>query len=127
MSYFKITGFALLSLTAIVLLRRMKEEYAMFVSLVAGVFLTLTALSLLEPVLSYAANLGKASDAGIFIPLILKSSGVAVISATASDLCKDSGESALGNKLELCGKALILSLALPLIKNVFDSCLLLLG
>ena len=127
MSYLKIIGFAITALTATILFKRMKEEYALFISLVTSISLTLTAFMILEPVITYIGSIGETVQAENHAALIMKSAGIAVITGIASDLCKDSGETSLGNRLELCGKALILSLSLPLIKNVFDNCLALLG
>lgn len=126
MEYLKIMGFAITGLVAVVLLKRVKEEYALFVSLLTGLALTLTAISLLEPVLEYIGVFADMPQTKSYASIIFKSAGIAIITTVASDLCKDCGESALGNKLELCGKALIVSMALPLIKTVFDSCLSLL-
>ena len=127
MSYIKILGFAVISLTAVMLFRRMKEEYAVFISLFAGIALTITAISILSPVISEITNFCDSEHITPYVPVILKSAGVAIITTVGVDLCRDAGEQALGNKLELCGKALILSLSLPLVKTVLDNCLALLG
>ena len=127
MSYIKILGFAVISLTAVIIFRRMKEEYAVFISLFAGIALTLTAISILSPVILEITNFCNSEHITPYIPVILKSAGVAIITTVGVDLCRDAGEQALGNKLELCGKALILSLSLPLVKTVLDNCLALLG
>lgn len=127
MSYIKILGFAVISLTAVMLFRRMKEEYAVFISLFSGIALTLAAISILSPVISEITSFCNSKHITDYVPVILKSSGIAIITTVGTDLCRDAGEASLGNKLELCGKALILSLSLPLIKSVLDNCLALLG
>ncbi len=127
MSYIKILGFAVISLTAVMLFRRMKEEYAVFISLFSGIALTISAISILSPVISEITSFCDSQHIKPYVPVVLKSAGVAIITTVGTDLCRDAGEQALGSKLELCGKALILSLALPLVKNVFDNCLALLG
>lgn len=127
MSYLKILGFAVISLTAIMLFRRMKDEYAVFISLLSGIALTLTAISILGPVILEITDFCDTKKVAPYIPVILKSAGIAIITTVGTDLCRDAGEQSLGNKLELCGKALILSLSLPLIKNVLDNCFALLG
>ena len=127
MSYLKILGFAVISLTAVMLFRRMKDEYAVFISLLSGIALTLTAISILGPVILEITDFCDGKHIAPYVPVILKSAGIAIITTVGTDLCRDAGEQSLGNKLELCGKALILSLSLPLIKNVLDNCLSLLG
>ena len=94
--------------------------------MITSISLTLIAFSILEPVVLYIGSIGEMPQAGMYTALIIKSAGIAIITGIASDLCKDSGEASLGNRLEFCGKALILSLCLPLIKKVFDNCIALL-
>ena len=123
MSFFKITGFAVTALICILLLKRLKEEYALFVSLFAGIALTVTAVYILKPLIEYTDSIGSVFGNSGIIPLIFKATGISVIGNIACDLCRDSGEQALASRLELCASAIIISLALPLIKNIFDICL----
>ena len=127
MSYFKIIGFTLTALVAIILFRRLKDEYALFLSLLVGISLTVTAFSVIKPFFEYVKSFGNIPYVSLYTGITVKACGIAIITTVACDLCRDSGEASLANRLEFCGKALILSLALPLIKNVFDSCVKLLG
>lgn len=43
----------------------------------------------------------------------IKAVGIAYVTQIGADLCRDSGESALAAKTEICGRALIASAALP--------------
>ncbi len=123
MNILKIAGFALIGLVAVLLLRRMKDEYAHFTALFVCVALTASAVGVLAPVIEYLNNVGEQTSLTGMFSLMFKSCGVAVITTLAASLCKDSGETALAAKVELCGKSMILAMSLPLIKQVFDEAL----
>ena len=58
-----------------------------------------------------------------YLPFILKSAGIGFISQTAADICRDSGEISAGNKIVTAGKLGILTVCLPLIKQLLDTAL----
>ena len=71
------------------------------------------------PLLNYLQELelGKFSE---YLPYLLKSMGISLLSSTAADLCRDSGESAVATKLELLGKCEIIVLSIPLLKELLS-------
>lgn len=127
MSFYKIIGFAVTGLILITVLKRMKEEYASLVSLLLCVGLTVCAVGILAPVIDYLKTLGENTSAGNLFTLLFKACGIAVLTSLAADICRDSGESALGAKVELCGKCTILALSLPLLRSVFEQTFRILG
>lgn len=127
MSFYKIIGFAVIGLVFMLVLRRMKEEYAVFLSLFVCTGLTVCAMGILSPAVNYLRSLGENTGIGPLFTIMFKSAGIAVITCIAADVCRDSGESALGGKVELCGKCTILALCLPLVRAVFEETLAILG
>lgn len=121
MDIFKIIGFSILGVIAINVLRKIKDEYAFFVSVFLCMTLTVSALGFLVPVINYLntleANIG---DYGIFT-IMFKACGIAVVTTLAASLCRDCGESALASRVELCGKSIVLAMSLPLLKQVLDN------
>lgn len=122
MSLYKIFGYAVLGLMLILVLRRLKEEYAPLVSLLLGIGFTVCAMGILAPTVEYLRTLTGNANEELFT-LLFKSAGIAVITTLAADLCRDCGETALAGKTELCGKSVILALCLPLLKSVFTQTL----
>lgn len=122
MSLYKIFGYAVLGLMLILVLRRLKEEYAPLVSLLLGIGFTVCAMGILAPTVEYLRALTGNANEELFT-LLFKSAGIAVITTLAADLCRDCGETALAGKTELCGKSVILALCLPLLKSVFTQTL----
>ena len=123
MTYYKLLGIAMTGLTGAVLLKRMKEEYSLFLSLLVSLLLTSCAIGIISPVAEYIKEIGNKSGITTYVSLIFKSCGTAIITSLASDICRDSGEAALGARIDLCGKCILIYMAFPLIKSVFEATL----
>lgn len=55
-----------------------------------------------------------------YLKLIIKMIGVAYLCQFSAELCKDAGEGAIGSKIELGGKLLILSLSVPIVYRLLE-------
>ena len=55
------------------------------------------------------------------IAVILKTLAVAYLTGFGSDICTDAGQRAVANALETAGKAIMLSMALPMLLGIFES------
>ena len=55
------------------------------------------------------------------VSLILKTLLVAYLTGFGSDICTDAGEKAIANALETAGKAIMLSMAVPMLIGIFKS------
>ena len=53
-----------------------------------------------------------------FILLLLKITGIAILTEFAVSICKDSGETAIANKVDFGGKVLILSMSVPILTSL---------
>lgn len=120
MSLYKLFGFAILGLALILVFRRLKEEYASFLSLILCLGLTICAYEIVSPVIEYLRMLDAQLEGADVFTLMFKSCGIAVLCTLAADICRDCGEAALGARVELCGKSVILVLCLPLLQKTFD-------
>ncbi len=58
---------------------------------------------------------------GDAIAVILKTLAIAYLTGFGSDICTDAGQRAVANALETAGKAIMLSMALPMLLGIFDS------
>ncbi len=121
MSIYKLIITALSGLIFIVLMRRLKDEYALFLSVFINVTLMLCGVLLIQPVLEYAKNLEQLfANGNNFITVLLKCSGIALITSFAAEICSDFGESSLASKTIFIGKCGMLCYSLPLIKRVYE-------
>ena len=55
-----------------------------------------------------------------FFPVIIKVLAVAYITDFTAQLCRDSGENAIGSKVELAGKVMIFYLAMPVLSAILE-------
>jgi len=117
----RLTSVSVVGLIAIVVIKRIKEEYALFISLFISILLMIAAISYIEPVFGYIQSIKVLNEStSYYIKLMIKCSSCAMLCSFGSELCRDCGENSLGSKIELCGKCIIISLCLPLVKTVFD-------
>lgn len=110
----RLCGFGLSAAVLCAVVKQLKPDSALFVNIAAGVMILITAMKLLSP--SIAAISELAESAGIngeFTEILLKALAISYITALSADVARDAGESALGSKLELAGRASIAVLSLP--------------
>ena len=103
----------------LVIIRSLKGEMAVSVSLCVSVLLVGLSLAVCDPILDFLNNLVKPSSQN-YISLLLKAVGVSLVASTASDVCRDCGETAIASKVELLGKCEILLLSLPLLEEITE-------
>ena len=114
----KYCGIALCALAATIVLRSVKNDMAGLVGIAASVILLGAGVVTLTPIIEFVGEITADSGFGKYMSLMLKALGISLAVQFASEICRDSGESALASKLELIGKAEILLLCIPLIKEL---------
>lgn len=114
-------GITLVSLIFIIILRREYEEYAVLLSALVGVVILLRLIGRLTELIQVFIYLAqKARVQPDYLATIFKVLGVAYLSGFGAQICKDAGESALGLRLELAGKIIILFMAVPVMVAIFE-------
>lgn len=56
-----------------------------------------------------------------FLTLLIKITGIAFLVEFAVSICKDSGESAIANKIDIGGKVIIISMSIPIISGLLET------
>jgi stage III sporulation protein AD len=121
MEIVKIVAIAIVCALLCTVLKQYKPEYAIVVQLAASVFILLLVVSAMGDLINAVRELVNGSGIDTeYLTLLLKALGVAVLTQLAADACRDSGETALSNKVELAGKVTILLLCLPLVKAMIQ-------
>ena len=118
----KIAGICVLGSAMCILLRQSgKNEMALMTSLAITVYVLSAAFTETEKIAETLASLAEKTniDEGIY-KTVIKITGIAYITQSAAELCKDTGEGALAGKVELFGKILICSLALPAVSALIE-------
>lgn len=122
MEIIKIIGIGLISLVIITIVKQYKPEFAIYVSLMAGVLILVLAFDKLADVINLLSNLASRSSInGSFITLLLKITGIAILTEFAVSICKDAGESAIANKMDIGGKIMIVAVSVPIISSLLET------
>lgn len=123
MDLVRVISIALSSLIIIVLLRRINGDYALFASCVINISICVFSFGVLLPVFTFIRETGGSSGQGELYTVMLKSAGICMLTALASELCRDLGENSLSQKIEFAGKCTLIAFCLPLIQRVFENAL----
>lgn len=117
--WLKVCGGALLCAVAVLLLKNVKSE-VLPLQWAGNIMLSGAALLLLQPTITYLGELCSAHGMGETVSLLLRGLGVAMMTQFCADLCRQSGETVLANSVELAGKAEILLLCLPQMRELVE-------
>ena len=121
MEIIRIVGIALISLIIIILLKQYKKEFAIYISLLAGVLILLLVMDKFEGIIELISSIASKSSINTeFISLILKITGIAFLAEFAVSICNDSGETAIANKIEIGSKIIIISMSIPILSSLLE-------
>ena len=128
MDIFRIAGLALLTAILSVTVRAYKPELGIHVAVSGGIAILLATITEFTGIAESAHDLMKrfGLDEGIWM-LVVKVIGISYITQTASDICRDCGENALASKMEICGRIMLFSAAMPMFMKLGSSLIGLIG
>ncbi len=119
---FKVLCLCLITAVFSVILKQKNSEYALFLSVAAGVVIGLLLLkNLFAPIRAIADALESYGVELDCFKVALKAVGIGYITSFISDLCKDCGQASLALKAELAGKCAIFILSAPLLLSVLNT------
>ena len=122
MDIIKIIGVGLISLIIIIIIRQYKPEFTLYVSLFAGAIILLFLMDKISGIVDLLTSLSnKASINNEFLKLLIKITGIAFLTEFAVSICKDTGESAIANKVDMGGKVIIVSMSIPIISSLLET------
>lgn len=121
MEIVKIIGIGFTTLIITILLKEYKKEYAIFAVIIGGIVIFTYSLTTLKNIIEFVQSLARNSNYENFIGLLLKITGISILTEYAVSICKDSGESAIANKVDFGGKMLVISLSIPVISTALES------
>lgn len=121
MEIFKIAAIGVIAALLIVFLRESKPEIALIVSLAASaLILSFVVDYLVEVFRVFEILMEKSGIDKELIGAVIKIVGIGYITEFAADICLDSGNKAIADKIQFGGKVLILVISLPLLNAMID-------
>ncbi len=122
MDIVKIIGVGLIALIIIVIVRQYKPEFTLYVSLLAGAIILIFVMDKLTEIIDLLEALSnKTAVNNEFLKLLIKITGIAFLTEFAVSICKDTGESAIANKVDMGGKVIIVSMSIPIISSLLET------
>jgi len=118
----KIIGIGLISLIIIIILKQYKPEFAVYVSIIAGILIIALTIGKISGIIDILKNLAnKTTINNQFLVLLIKITGIAILTEYTVSICKDSGESAIASKVDFGGKIVIMSMSIPIISSLLET------
>ncbi len=88
----------------------------------AGIIILFLAIGKLTEVVKLLTNLAsRTSVNGKFIKLLIKITGIAILTEFAVSVCKDAGENAIASKIDISGKIIIVAVSIPIISSLLET------
>lgn len=117
----KITGLALITTVFVVLLRDHNKPLSIVVSAVACIGILMVGIQFIKPVLEVVEEIQSLSGLkNTMIQPLIKLVGIGILSNTATTICADAGEVALGKAVEMTGTILAMYVSLPLVLSSLE-------
>ena len=122
MEIWQIVGLALIVTILSVVLKQIRPEIALQLSILAGASIFILIISKIRVVVDLLQTLAdQANISSYYLLIILKIVAVAYLAEFGAQICRDAGESALGTKIELAAKVGVIILAIPIIVAITES------
>lgn len=123
-----IGGLALAAAALCALLRRYHGEYALLISVGAGILIVIQMFSSLIPIVHEIETLSQqAGIASEYGEALFKAVGICFLAQFAGDACRDAGETALASRVETAARLAMTAAALPLFRQLAEIALALIG
>lgn len=121
MDIIKIIGIALVAVIIIIILKQYRPEFAIYVSIITGILILLLITDKLADIINLLNSIASKSSVNMeFLTLLIKITGIAFLAEFAVSICKDSGETAIANKVEIGSKILIIAMSIPIISSLLE-------
>ncbi len=124
MDIVKIIGVGFIALIVIIILKQYRPEFAIYASIIAGIIIILMVTDTLSGIISMLQDIANKTNINSgFLQILLKITGIAILTEFAVSICKDSGESAIASKIDIGGKIVIISMSIPIIRALLETVL----
>ncbi len=116
MDLFQAVSVGMVGAVLALMLKEWKPELSAAVSIATGIFLLFGVFSELREVFSEFSGLMERGGVDLrYFQIVVKIIGISYLAQFGSSICRDSGQTAIAEKIELAGKAAVVSLTLPIL------------
>lgn len=120
MNIIKIIGVGFLTLIVAIFLKDVKKDFSIYAIILGTSIILYMSFDTLKTIIEFIENVTKNVDT-TYIKILLKMTGIAILTEYAVSLCKDSGESAIASKIDFGGKIALISISIPVISSTLEA------
>ena len=119
--FWKTAAGILIAVVLVLAVGKQEKDIALLLTMAVTIMAALAAFTYLEPVLDFLYRLEQLGDlqSGV-LGTLLKITGISLVTELAGMICRDSGNSALAQGMQLLGSSVILSLSLPILETLLN-------
>ncbi len=117
----KISVIAICGVILAIILKNIKSDLAVFVSIAISLVILFYIFSRLSGIISQLKELAGLIPIGKeYILILIKITGITYMTQIASDICRDNGHSAIAGQLEIFSKLSIAVISMPVFLTLFE-------
>ncbi len=120
MNILQICAAATVILSLATVIKNWRADWMPLLRLAAAVVFAGVLISASSPILSLFERISGTAGISEYTVILQKALGVAVLTATCAQICRECGEGGLAGGVELAGKLEILILSLPLFQKILE-------
>ncbi|NGM81635.1 stage III sporulation protein AD [Paenibacillus sp. 7124] len=122
MDIIQIVGIGLMSTVLILVLKEQKPMFAFLLAAATGILIFLFLIGKIGGVISTLQRLAESSGMEtVYLKTVFKIIGIAYIAEFGAQIVRDAGQESIASKIELAGKVLIMTLAVPIIGIIIET------
>lgn len=122
MDIIKIIGIGFIALIIAIILKQYRPEFAIYVSIIAGVLILLFLSDKITEIFNLVESMSTKSNINSkYIMILIKITGIAILTEFAVSVCKDANETSIASKIDMGGKVLIIAISLPIIRALLET------
>lgn len=121
MDIIKIIGIGLVTVIGSIILKQVKPEFSLVLTLAGSILMIILIIQSLSTVLtSFNEIVEKTGINSSLFLCVLKVIGIGYLVEFSANICADTGNTAIADKILLAGKVLILIICLPIIESLIE-------
>ena len=119
--FWKASAGILIAVLLIVTIEKQEKDIALLLTMLVSAMAVIVGLNFLKPVISFFHQLEELGDlqSGV-LDILLKATGIGLVSELTSSVCRDSGNSALAQACKILGIMAMMSLSLPILETLLE-------
>jgi stage III sporulation protein AD len=116
-----IVGIGIAATIMIVIVKSQRPEMAMLISIITGIIIFILIATKLAAVVELISVYMKKTNVDTsIVATVLKIIGLAYICEIGAEICRDAEQGAIAAKIEMAGKVIIATIAVPIITSLLD-------